>query len=102
MPWNKEEAEAARLKGLETRRRRKEMSPAERVRDLAAADADAAMRDLIKAAQGREPFDTLSLDKRIDAAKMVLAYGVGRPTSTKATPADDPDDDEPEETPQLV
>lgn len=102
MPWDKEAANAARLKGLEVRRRRAQMSPAERVRDLAAADADAAMRDLIKAAKGQEPFDGLSLDKRLDALKTVLAYGVGRPTTTKAAQAEPDDDDGPEETPSLV
>lgn len=102
MPWTKETAKEAQKKSAEVRRRRKQMTPAERVRDIAAADADAAIRDLIKGAKGQEEFSELSPKERLDMWKTVLAYGVGRPTSSKVTQAESEEDQEPEEVPNLV
>lgn len=100
--WDSESAKEAAAKSAEVRRRRAEMTPAERVRDLAAADADASMRDLIKAAHGKDEFEKLAIEKRVDALKSVLAYGVGRPTAIKTEPADNPEPDDPPEEPSLV
>lgn len=103
MPFTSETAKAAQQKSAETRRRRKLLTPAERVREIAAADADSAIRDLIKGAKGLEPFDTLTPKERLDAWKTVLAYGVGRPTSSKvATDTPSEEDNEPEEVASLV
>lgn len=103
MPWTPETAKEAQKKSAEVRRRRKLLTPAERVRDIAAADADAAIRDLIKGAKGQGEYETLSPKERLDMWKTVLAYGVGRPTSSKVTQAEDNDEDgEPEEPPSLV
>lgn len=102
-PFTKETAVEMAARSALVRQRRKDMSPAERVRDISARDADAAIRDLIKAAHGTPPYEDLSPEKRIDALKTILAYGVGRPTTSKVGPADvDPEDDEPEEEAPLV
>lgn len=95
MPFTPESAREAQRKSAETRRRRKEMTPAERVREIAAADAPTAIRDLIKGAKGQQPYDTLTPKERLDAWKTVLAYGVGRPTSSKV--ATDQPQEEPEQ-----
>lgn len=92
-PFDSESAKEAAAKSAEVRRRNKEMTPAERVQKKAAGKADVIMDDLIKAALGQEPFHELSLEKRTDLMKTVLAYGIGRPTTTKAN-NDDPDEGE--------
>ena len=86
MTFSKETASEAGRKSVEVRRQRKSMTPAERVKELAAASADVAIKDLIKAAKGQEPYDGLSAKERLDAWKTVLAYGVGRPTTTVKGP----------------
>ena len=102
MGFTSETAKAAQQKSAEVRKRRKTMTPAERVREIAAADADTAIRDLIKGAKGAAPYDSLTPKERLDAWKTVLAYGVGRPTASPAKEAPPQEEEAVEEQPSLV
>lgn len=102
MPWDSESAREAAAKSAEVRRRNATMTPAERVQKKAASRSEAIMDDLIKAAMGEPPFEGLALEKRTDLMKTVLAYGVGRPTTSKADTSANEEEPEPEETPNLV
>lgn len=94
MPWNKETAKEAAAKSLEVRRRRREMTPEERVEESCKRVAPQLINELIDAAKGTGDFTSLDLNRRIDAMKTVLAYGVGRPWSGKPNPKLPPDDEE--------
>lgn len=100
--WDSESAREAAKKSAEVRRRNKDMTPAERVQKKAAQKSDVIMDDLIKAAMGEPPFHELALEKRTDLMKTVLAYGVGRPTTSKANTQDPDDQEEPPEDAPLV
>lgn len=92
-----ESARAAGLKSAEARKARvarRAADPAFALReDLQEALPDLTA-DLLKAARGRAPFDTLPPDKRLAALFRALEYAVGRPTTVdKAPPPDAPTKD---------
>ena len=85
VPWNSETAREAQAKGVESRKRRQNMSLEDRIKAKAAAASEMAMRDLIDAAQGKNDFESLSAEKRLSAVIQVLGYGIGRPRATSQT-----------------
>ena len=88
--WDSEQAKKAAEKSAEVRRaaaeRRASMSLEDRIKEMAEAASEDAMKDLISAAQGKGDFIGLSKEKRLDANKLVLAYGVGPPPRQPRAP----------------
>lgn len=81
-------AEAGRRSG-EVRRRKREMSPEERVRDAISAKSDKLVSELIDAALGQGDFESLKLETRVTALQRLLEWQLGRPAAVK--PKEDAD-----------
>jgi hypothetical protein len=81
--WTAETAAEAGRKSGEARRRRKDMSAEERVRDSITQKSDALVKELIDAALGEGDFDTLKLETRVTAITRLLEWQLGRPAAVK-------------------
>lgn len=104
--WTPEQARAAAERSAEVRRQQAEarakMSPEQRVKQIAVDATEQAVKDLVSAAQGTGDFMGLTKEKRLDALKLVLAYGIGPPPKNPR-PSQHPDaDDDDEGTASLV
>lgn len=96
-----ESARKAGAAGNETKRRRKEMTPAQRAREDIQSKVPALLKELLQAAEGKGDFDKLSPAMRLRAIMRALEYGIGRPApvSGKAKVPDpgDPEDGDAED-----
>jgi hypothetical protein len=92
-PWTPEEArEAARL-SAEARRRKKDLTPAERAEEAAGKEAPALIKELLDAALGRGDFNSLGKELRLKALFRALEYSVGKPVTSKRPSGEAPEDE---------
>ncbi len=90
--FTKETAAAAGRKGAaarEVNRKRREADPAFALREDLKAALPGLTSDLLKAARGQHPYDTLPPDKRLAALFKALEYAVGRPGAIDKQPPPD-------------
>lgn len=81
--WDSEAAAEAGRRSGEARRRRRDMSPEDRVRDSISGQSDALVAELIDAALGKGDFEDLKLETRVTAITRLLEWQLGRPAAVK-------------------
>lgn len=85
-PWDSESARAAALLSAEARKRRAEMNPLDRALESLKAESPALVKELLKAAMGKDEFSDLKVEVRLRAIERALEYGLGKPRVTRDDP----------------
>lgn len=75
-------AEAGRRSG-ETRRRKRELTPEQRVQDAIASKLPQLTKELLDAALGLGDFEDLKLETRVATATRLVEWRIGRPAAVK-------------------
>ena len=86
MTFDTESAKEGQRRGVETKKRRKTMSPEERALEAIGADLGRLANELLDAAHGKGDFEDLKPETRLSAVLRALEWKLGKAPTAKLPP----------------